>query len=92
MNKSLVKRPIITEKSTDLAKYGKYLFLVEKNTSANSARKVVENVYNVKVMSTNVINVKDKKRRFGQSIGVKPGYKKIIMTLKEGQKLDVTPK
>ena len=92
IDKSLVKKPIVTEKSTNLAKYGKYLFLVEKNTSAIEAKKVVENVYNVKVTSTNVINVKEKKRRFGQSVGVKPGYKKIIMTLKEGQKLDVVPK
>lgn len=91
IDKSLVKKPIITEKSTEMSKYGKYMFLVEKNTSASEAKKIVENVYNIKVTAANVINVKEKKRRLGQSIGVKPGYKKIIMTLKKGQKLDVVP-
>jgi len=90
-DKFLLKNPIVTEKTTDLGKSGKYVFLVDKNATATEAKKIVENIYNVKVVNTNVINVKSKKRRLGVSVGVKPGYKKIIMTLKEGQKLDTMP-
>lgn len=91
INKFSVKNPIVTEKSTDLSKSGKYVFLVGKNTTASEAKKVVENIYNVKVIQTNVVNVQEKKRRLGNSVGVKPGYKKIIVTLKKGQKMDVVP-
>ena len=91
MNKALVKKVIITEKSTDLGSMGKYVFLVDKNTTSTEARKIVETQYSVKVVKTNVINTKDKKRRVGHTIGIKPGYKKVIMTLKKGQKLDILP-
>ena len=90
-DKFLLKNPMITEKTTDLSRLGKYVFLVDKNATASEAKKIVENVYNVKVKNANVINVKSKKRRLGASVGIKPGYKKIIMTLKEGQKLDIMP-
>lgn len=91
LNRNLLKHPIITEKSTDLGKLGKYVFLVDGKASASAAKKIVENIYNVKVVKTNVLNVKSKQRRMGRSKGVKPGYKKIIMTLQKGQKLDVLP-
>ena len=92
MEKFLIKKPIITEKSTDSAKARKYVFLVDKGASATEAKKAVEAIYQVKVLGTNVINVKSKVRRLGRSVGIKPGYKKVIMTLKEGQKIDVVPK
>ncbi|OGY64456.1 MAG: 50S ribosomal protein L23 [Candidatus Harrisonbacteria bacterium RIFCSPLOWO2_02_FULL_41_11] len=91
MDKFLVKRPIITEKSTELGKLDKYIFLVENKASKSEAKKIVENTYNVKVISANVINAKSKKRRLGASLGIRPGYKKIIMTLQKGQKLDIIP-
>ncbi len=91
MNKLLVKKILITEKSTDLGRQGKYVFLVEKNCTASEAKKIVEKQYSVKVVGTNVINVKDKPKRIGYTMGKKSGYKKIIMTLKEGQKLDILP-
>jgi len=90
-NKFLLKRPIITEKSTDLGKYGKYVFLVDKDLSSPEAKKIVESKYGVRVIKTNIINAKSKTRRLGQSIGERPGYKKIIMTLQKGQKLDIVP-
>lgn len=90
-NKFLIKKPLVTEKTTALSKYGKYVFQVEKNATVAEAKKAVELIYGIHVVSTNVINVKSKTRRLGQSIGVKPGYKKIIMTLKKGEKMDVVP-
>jgi large subunit ribosomal protein L23 len=91
MNKFLIKNPIITEKAMLGADLGKYSFLVDQKASANEVKKIIESQYNVKIVKTNVINVKSKTRRLGNSIGTKPGYKKIIVTLKKGQKLDILP-
>ena len=91
MNKFLVKHPIISEKAHNISALGKYIFLVDKKANAPEVKKVIENVYKVNVIKLNVLNVKPKKRRLGRSVGTKPGYKKIIVTLKEGQKLDVLP-
>ncbi len=90
-NKFLIKNPIITEKAIRGSELGKYVFLVEKKATVNEIKKAVETLYNVKVEKTNVVNVKPKTRRLGKTVGVKPGYKKIIVTLKKGQKLDILP-
>lgn len=91
MNKFLVKNPIISEKTTQLAALRKYVFLVDKNSAAPEIKKIVENTYRVDVIGMNIVNVKSKKRRLGMSIGTKSGYKKIIVTLKNDQKLDIIP-
>lgn len=90
-NKFLIKKPIITEKAISLGRIGKYVFMIDKKSTVSEAKKAIESIYNIKVVKTNSINVKNKKRRLGRSVGVKPGYKKIIVTLKEGQKLDILP-
>ena len=91
MEKSLIKKPIVTEKSTQLGAFGKYVFLVDKKITKSEAKKVLEKIYNVRILRTNVVNVKGKIRRLGNNVGVKPGYKKIIATLAKGQKLDILP-
>ena len=90
-NKFLVKSPIITEKVTMISKMGKYVFLVDKSATKNEVEKVVEAHYKVKITAVNIINTRPKKRRLGRSVGIKPGYKKAIVTLQEGQKLDILP-
>ena len=91
MNKFFVKNPIISEKSTQLSALGKYVFLVNKNATKPEVKKVIEGVYKVNITDVHIVNVKSKKKRLGQSIGVRPGYKKAMITLKAGQKLDVLP-
>ncbi len=91
MNKFLIKNPIITEKAIRGSELGKYVFLVDKQATVNEIKKLVETQYNVKVEKTNVINTKPKKKGMGRTAGVKPGYKKITVTLKKGQKLDILP-
>lgn len=91
MNKFLVKNPIITEKAHDLSVLGKYVFLVDKRANASEVKKIIEGNYKVHVTKINTLNVKSKKRRLGRSIGIKSGYKKAVVTLKEGQKLDILP-
>lgn len=70
---------------------GKYLFLVTKNANKSEIKKVIEGVYKVKVNDVNIINTKPKRRRLGRTLGQKPGYKKAVVTLKSGQKLDILP-
>lgn len=91
MNKFLIQRPIITEKAHDMSALGKYVFLVASDANRPEVKKVIEREYKVHVVKLNVINTSSKPRRVGRNIGVKPGYKKIIVTLREGEKLDVLP-
>lgn len=91
VNKFLIKNPIITEKATDLSHQGKYIFLVDKKATAPEIKKALEAIYKINVIKLNIINTKPKPRRWGRSAGVKPGYKKAIVTLKKGQKLDILP-
>ncbi len=90
-NKFLIKNPIITEKAIAGGALGKYIFLVDKSATVNEIKKLVETQYNVKVEKTNTINVKAKTKRTGRGTATKPGFKKIIVTLRKGQKLDILP-
>jgi len=69
----------------------KYVFLVKKESTKPEVKKTVEGVYKVEVDQVHVINTKPKTRRLGRTIGVKSGYKKAIVTLKKGHKLDILP-
>lgn len=91
MNKFLIKNPIISEKSTAMSADGKYVFLVEKRANASEIKKLVKSIYKVDVVRTNVINVPPKPKRYGRNLSMKAGYKKVIVTLKEGQKMDILP-
>ena len=86
----MVKSPIITEKATALTSFNQYVFLVADEAAAPEIKKVIEAVYKVKVIAVRIINIKSKVRRLGRSVGTKPGYKKAIVTIKEGQKIDLT--
>jgi len=90
MDKYLViKRPIVTEKSTKLAEQNKYTFEVDKNANKIEIKLAVEELFNVKVTSVNVINEIAKAKRVGQHSGFKPAVSKAIVTLAEGFKIDV---
>ncbi len=91
MNKFLIKNPVVSEKSTNGALMGKYTFLVENKATSSEIKKIVEKLHNVHVIKSNVINARPKPKRFGQHVGSRPGFKKIIVTLRKGEKLDVLP-
>ncbi len=91
MDKTIIKNPIITEKATMLSADRKYVFLVEKGATKPEIRKALQAIYKVNIENIQVINTSPKPRRMGAQLGEKPGYRKAIVTLKEGQKLDVLP-
>ncbi|MFC1645504.1 50S ribosomal protein L23, partial [Patescibacteria group bacterium] len=80
--------PQITEKTHDLISSGKYVFKVHANSDKKTVKKSVEMIYGVIVEDVNIINIKSKKRRFGKTIGKKAGFKKAIVTLKKGDKIE----
>lgn len=91
MDKFLIKHPLITEKATDLSHQGKYIFLVDCKATSPEIKKALEAIYKINIVRVNVINNKPKQKRWGRSVGAKPGFKKAIVTLKKGQTLDILP-
>ncbi len=86
----LIKKPWVTEKATDLGAMGKYVFVVRKKASKAEIKKAVKDAYKVDAVNVNVINRPPKKKRMGGNMkGVQEGYRKAIVTLKEGQKIDI---
>lgn len=87
--KFLIKRPAITEKATRLNEEGKYVFIVEPRATKNEIKKAVKEQYKVDVVRVNVVTIPPKKRRFRGLTGLRGGYRKAIVTLKDKQKIDV---
>ncbi|MEE8131789.1 MAG: 50S ribosomal protein L23 [Candidatus Paceibacterota bacterium] len=88
---SLVKYVWITEKATGLSNLRQYSFIIDRKANKPEIKKAIEQIYGVKVISVNVINIKGKPRRMGRTLGRTSSYKKAIVTLREGQKIDVMP-
>lgn len=84
----MIYRHWITEKSSRLSQEGAYTFVVEKSANKSEVKKFVERRYKVNVKSVHIVNAKAKQRRFGKSTGSVPGFKKAIVTLQKGQKID----
>ena len=80
----------ITEKAGDLMTLNKYTFRIFRNANKDMVRKAIEKLYGVKVKSVNVINVPSKAMRLGRFEGTKGGYKKAIITLQEGYKIELS--
>lgn len=86
-----VKFPWITEKIVRISKDGQYAFVVADDCNKSEAKKLIEKIYNVHVTAVSVINVLGKHRRLGGRIGKREGFKKVIVTLKKGETIDVLP-
>ena len=87
----VLKEPHVTEKATDLTRFNQYSFKVLNNPSKMEIRKSVEEVYNVHVDKVRKISIKGKKTRRGRHMGWRSGYKKAIVTLRKGEKIEVLP-
>ncbi|MCM8765865.1 MAG: 50S ribosomal protein L23 [Candidatus Omnitrophica bacterium] len=78
-----------TEKSTREQKGKKYSFAVSPYANKVQIREAVEKIYKVKVKEVNTLIVPGKWRRIGRSQGRKPDWKKAVVTLKEGEKIEI---
>lgn len=88
--RDIIKAPIITEKSADLAQNANtYTFSVDTNANKTQIKQAVEALFNVKVESVNTINVRPKQKRVGRYVGKTNKVKKAIVKLKEGSSIEL---
>ncbi len=87
----IVKALIRTEKFTLQEPQGKYLFLVDKPANKAQIKRAVEEIYKVKVDSVNTFISPGKLKKVRYQLGKTPDTKKAVVTLKVGQKIEVTP-
>lgn len=84
----ILKAPHVTEKAMGLGRENKYIFKVTPNANKPEVKKAIQELYGVKVNDVNIINIPRKKRRLGRSEGFKSGFKKAVVTLKQGEKIE----
>ena len=87
----IIKALIRTEKATQYEPQGKYLFLVNNSANKIQIKRAVEEIYKVKVKDVNTFLSIGKLKRVRHQLGRTPDTKKAIVTLKEGQKIEVAP-
>ena len=90
MNSEIIIAPVITEKSQMLASDGKtYVFKVQKSANKTQIKLAIEELFGVKVKSVNTLNTKAKAKRVGRYAGKTKTYKKAIVTLVDGQTIEM---
>jgi large subunit ribosomal protein L23 len=86
----ILHKPLLTEKSTGLRETGnKICFMIHSQANKIEVKRAVEEALKVKVEKVNIQNMRGKIKRAGRFAGKKPDWKKAIVTLKEGEKLDL---
>ncbi|MBP6915287.1 MAG: 50S ribosomal protein L23 [Smithellaceae bacterium] len=86
----VIKKILITEKSTIVREESnKYFFEVDRRANKVEIGKAVEKLFNVKVVDVNVMQVLGKKKRMGRLIGQKRSWKKAIVTLVAGSRIEI---
>jgi len=81
--------PVVSEKSYSLIEDNKYSFRIHDDAHKVQVRQAVEELFDVKVEGVNIVRVKSKPKRRGLSKGVKPGWKKAIVQLREGDRIEI---
>ena len=85
----VVRRPVITEKSTALSEEGRYTFEVAAGVSKARVKEAIESVFGVSVRQVNVMSIHGKRKRFGGKLKAKPSWRKAIVTLTKGEKIEL---
>lgn len=88
----VLRKPHVTEKAADLTSQNQYIFEVYPESNKNQVKRAVEDVYGVDVTDVNIINIPRKRKRLGRIEGWRGGYKKAIVRIREGQKIEVLPR
>jgi large subunit ribosomal protein L23 len=81
--------PVVTEKSYELIDERKYSFRVHQDAHKTQVRQAVEELFDVKVERVNILKVQSKPKRRGLKRGKKPGWKKAIVQLREGDTIEI---
>ena len=86
--REVVKKPIVSERSYKLIEHNRYTFEVDKRARKPEIASAVEEIFKVTVTRVNTMNVPGKARRVRAVKGMTPAWKKAIVTLKEGDKIE----
>ena len=88
-NAQIIKYPIITDKATRLLEKNQYSFIVDRYSDKTTIKTTIEYLFNVKVIKVNTCRLPRKKKRVGKYIGWKPQYKKAIVSLADGDVINL---
>lgn len=88
-NAQVIKYPIITDKTTRLLENNQYSFIVDRYSDKLTIKAAIEDLFNVKVIKINTCRLPRKKKRVGKYLGWKPQYKKAVITLSEGNEINL---
>lgn len=91
VNDILIK-PVITEKATEIAAQNKYVFRVAKAANKVMIKDAVKAIFSVDAVAVNIVNVRGRQRRVRNQYGFTPAWKKAIVTLKAGDKIELFEK
>lgn len=86
----IIRSPVITEKATIASEQSKVLFRVAMDATKEQIKQAVEKLFNVKVTAVNTLVTKGKVKRFKGRLGQRSDVKKAVVTLAEGQSIDVS--
>jgi large subunit ribosomal protein L23 len=87
--RQVVIAPVVSEKSYSLIEDNKYSFRVHPKAHKTQIRQAVEELFDVKVEAVNIVKVQPKPKRRGWNRGQKPGWKKAIVQLREGDRIEI---
>jgi len=85
----VIKYPIITDKATRLLENNQYSFIVDRYSDKTTIKTAIEYLFDVKIIKINTCRLPRKKKRVGKYLGWKPQYKKAIVTLSEGDVINL---
>ena len=85
---SIIKKPVTTEKSTNLQQFNQYTFIVSKDSNSNEIKQAIEKIFKVKVTKINTSILRGKIKSFKGTTGFRNDTKRAIVTLKEGNTID----
>ena len=87
----MLKYPVTSDKATRLLELNKYTFMVDKRANKFTIKKIIEYIFDVDVINVNTLMTPRKKRTVGRFAGYQPQYKKAIITLKDGDSINLFP-
>ena len=86
--RDIIKKPIVTEKSTRLMEMNKYCFVVDRRANKIQIKEAIETIFNVRVLDVNTMQMLGKMKRMGRHEGRRPNWKKGIVTLEPGSRIE----
>ena len=87
--RDVILAPVVSEKSYALLDEGRYTFVVHPSANKTEIKQAVQTIFGVKVANVNTLNRKGKRKRFGLTYGQRKNTKRAIVTLAEGESIDI---